>query len=432
VGPYEQRSNGDILHYISGPDGLCALLVTNTAGTRRDIYYTYTDYQGSLIAAAKPDGSIIEFSYDAWGRRRQAADWTNYTVTADALGAGGTQLFTRGYTGHELIDAFGLINMNGRMYDPRLGRFLSPDNVVQSPTNSQNYNRYSYCLNNPLKYTDPTGWDYYDPWGLFDYDVYQESEDPNDPSTNWGQNWFGYSYPGGNNPEYEYTHHEFYGHFNEMTPVDFPAIQHDQEYDKLGDVGALSLFTDPRAEGYDKQFVLQESIVGTECLFNAVGDWFMGITGHNVGSGVYDNLRYAAGAYTFALGLEIASSFKEPLAIVYFGSKGAAQYNNYLVNELDKGPKIFHVLAEPFKLERFEFTEIEKLSVFTGQFIGGGEISSGKQFFKWSGNEYMHANYWASGESTQFFKWAGGGVNHFENQATNKVYQFCHWLDSFF
>jgi len=47
--------------------------------------------------------------------------------------------------------------MNGRMYDPRLGRFLSPDPFVQAPSNPQNYNRYSYCLNNPLKYTDPEG-----------------------------------------------------------------------------------------------------------------------------------------------------------------------------------------------------------------------------------------------------------------------------------
>lgn len=58
---------------------------------------------------------------------------------------------------HEHLPEFGLINMNGRMYDPALGRMLSPDNYVQSPGNAQNYNRYSYCLNNPLKYTDPSG-----------------------------------------------------------------------------------------------------------------------------------------------------------------------------------------------------------------------------------------------------------------------------------
>jgi RHS repeat-associated protein len=52
---------------------------------------------------------------------------------------------------------FGLINMNARLYDPVLGRFLSPDPYVQAPDFSQNFNRYSYSLNNPLKYTDPSG-----------------------------------------------------------------------------------------------------------------------------------------------------------------------------------------------------------------------------------------------------------------------------------
>jgi RHS repeat-associated protein len=50
-----------------------------------------------------------------------------------------------------------LINMNGRMYDPVLARFLSPAPFVQAPDFSQNYNRYTYCLNNPLKFTDPSG-----------------------------------------------------------------------------------------------------------------------------------------------------------------------------------------------------------------------------------------------------------------------------------
>ena len=48
--------------------------------------------------------------------------------------------------------------MNGRVYDPAIAMFLSPDNYIQDPTNSQNYNRYTYCLNNPLIYTDPSGY----------------------------------------------------------------------------------------------------------------------------------------------------------------------------------------------------------------------------------------------------------------------------------
>ena len=63
----------------------------------------------------------------------------------------------RGYTGHEMLNEFGIINMNGRLYDPVLGCFFSPDPYVQLPDFTQSFNRYSYCLNNPLKYTDPTG-----------------------------------------------------------------------------------------------------------------------------------------------------------------------------------------------------------------------------------------------------------------------------------
>jgi RHS repeat-associated protein len=65
--------------------------------------------------------------------------------------------FDRGYTGHEHLEMFGLINMNARLYNPALGRFLGADPFVQAPDFSQAYNRYSYCLNNPLIYTDPSG-----------------------------------------------------------------------------------------------------------------------------------------------------------------------------------------------------------------------------------------------------------------------------------
>jgi len=47
--------------------------------------------------------------------------------------------------------------MNGRVYEPSLGRFLSPDPLVSDPSNSQTFNRYSYVRNNPLSYTDPSG-----------------------------------------------------------------------------------------------------------------------------------------------------------------------------------------------------------------------------------------------------------------------------------
>ena len=111
------------------------------------------DYLGSITHIATEDGTLLaEYSYDPWGRMR--------IPQTQVLYAGGTEpelLLGRGYTGHEHLRQFGLINMNARLYDPYLGRFLSPDPYVQAPDFSQNFNRYSYALNNPLKYTDESG-----------------------------------------------------------------------------------------------------------------------------------------------------------------------------------------------------------------------------------------------------------------------------------
>ncbi|MBK7480198.1 MAG: hypothetical protein IPI69_11090 [Bacteroidales bacterium] len=84
---------------------------------------------------------------------RNTANWNNYSPGSEPV------LFVagRGFTGHEHLPWFNLINMNGRLYDPLTAQFLSPDNYVQLPDFTQNFNRYSYCLNNPLKYSDPDG-----------------------------------------------------------------------------------------------------------------------------------------------------------------------------------------------------------------------------------------------------------------------------------
>ncbi len=111
-------------------------------------YIAFTDNLGSILSVMDENGTkVFDASYDAWGKQ---------TVVLNTIG------LHRGYTGHEMLSEFDIINMNGRLYDPVLGRFFSPDNYVQAPDNSQNFNRYSYCLNNPLKYTDPSG----DFWNL--------------------------------------------------------------------------------------------------------------------------------------------------------------------------------------------------------------------------------------------------------------------------
>ena len=65
--------------------------------------------------------------------------------------------FGRGFGGHEELSRTGFVHMNGRVYDPRLGRFLQPDPVVAAPGSGQGYNRYAYVLNRPLSLADPTG-----------------------------------------------------------------------------------------------------------------------------------------------------------------------------------------------------------------------------------------------------------------------------------
>ena len=111
------------------------------------------DYLGSITHIATASGTkVAEYSYDPWGRLRDPVTQTIYTPGNEP------DLFLgRGFTGHEHLTWFGLINMNARLYDPLLGRFLSPDPYVQAPDFTQNFNRYSYALNNPLRYTDETG-----------------------------------------------------------------------------------------------------------------------------------------------------------------------------------------------------------------------------------------------------------------------------------
>ena len=120
------------------------------------LYYGYTDNQGSLIALTDESGNPVEkYAYDPWGARRNP---TNWTLAATPPSGGWGAITNRGYTGHEYLDAFGLINMNGRIYDPLTAQFMSPDPFIQSPDNWVNYNRYGYCSNNPMLYTDPSGY----------------------------------------------------------------------------------------------------------------------------------------------------------------------------------------------------------------------------------------------------------------------------------
>lgn len=154
---YEKQIKNGVtreIHYISGGNGLVAILVKE--GTVKTIYTVYTDYLGNILKITDKDGNTVtEQSFDAWGRNRDPNNW-NILLGPNTAPSVPDWLY-RGYTGHEHLPQFALINMNGRIYDPVLGRMLSPDNYVPMPYSTQGYNRYGYANNNPLTYVDPDG-----------------------------------------------------------------------------------------------------------------------------------------------------------------------------------------------------------------------------------------------------------------------------------
>ncbi|WP_170113165.1 Ig-like domain-containing protein [Ahniella affigens] len=120
-----------------------------------DYRYLLGDHLGSTDTLVDEQGVVKErLSFDPHGNRRAAEGAGVWITAVSNYQAANT---THGFTGHEHIDHAEIVHMNGRLYDPILGRMLSPDPIVQELYNLQNLNRYTYVLNNPLSLTDPTG-----------------------------------------------------------------------------------------------------------------------------------------------------------------------------------------------------------------------------------------------------------------------------------
>lgn len=138
-------------HYVSA-SGQAVALVT-LSGSSWSTKYFHCDHLGSVAAVSDAAGAVLErFAYEPFGRRRHPNGLTDPGETLVA------QTTERGFTNHEHLDGLGLVHMNGRIYDPAIGRFLSADPHVQDSTHLQAYNRYAYALNNPLALTDPSGY----------------------------------------------------------------------------------------------------------------------------------------------------------------------------------------------------------------------------------------------------------------------------------
>jgi RHS repeat-associated protein len=156
-GLYEKRVNGsakDHVFYVMGPTGVVAQVTRPENGTEKTAYL-HSDRLGSVDTVTDSTGvaPIEQTKRDPYGIVVSNFNQPKLPTTITAS----TNKVRLGFTGHEQDDELGMINMRGRMFDPRLGRFLTPDPLNSRPLNGLSFNRYAYVTNNPLRLIDPTG-----------------------------------------------------------------------------------------------------------------------------------------------------------------------------------------------------------------------------------------------------------------------------------
>ena len=208
-------------HYLAAEKGSFLLITTNGAiqtnptatsltalsspASSSETRYWHKDHLGSIVASTKQSSAtstaatgaalVIErLAYDPFGKRR----FTNGNF--DPTGSIDAQSTNRGFTGHEHLDELDFIHMNARVYDPDIGRFLSPDPTVAHPNNPQSFNRYAYAYNNPLNATDPTGFSVSPNAGATGKGATEGATVGNDKSTDTGNPLAGGTANGTNNP----------------------------------------------------------------------------------------------------------------------------------------------------------------------------------------------------------------------------------------
>jgi RHS repeat-associated protein len=136
------------------------VIQTARSNNANSLEYLHKDHLGSINFITDASGQLKhKLSFDAFGKRRNGGTWSSIQKVYAAPSIKTIlQITERGFTGHEHVDHANVIHMNGRIYDPETGRFMQADPMVQAPDNGQSLNRYSYVFNNPLSYTDPTGY----------------------------------------------------------------------------------------------------------------------------------------------------------------------------------------------------------------------------------------------------------------------------------
>jgi RHS repeat-associated protein len=145
-------------HYLQVPSGTQIVYdLQSVSGAQTS--YVATDHLGSSSVLLNSSyGAPLQMSFSAYGYRR-ASNWSGPLSATAADYAEIVKTTRRGYMSQEMLDNIDLVHLNGRVFDPVIGRFLSPDPIISGIDDSQELNPYSYVANRPLSMVDPSGLD---------------------------------------------------------------------------------------------------------------------------------------------------------------------------------------------------------------------------------------------------------------------------------
>jgi RHS repeat-associated protein len=312
-GKYEIETVGGIEKqrlYVDGSPYNASVLLEKTGASAIQSYYLHRDYLGSITQITNNSGNFVtEYSYDAWGRMRNPLNWTAYPQGLQPTMSYGM----RGYTGHEQLNQFGIINMNARLYDPVLARFLAPDPYVGSGL-TNDFNRYIYCRNNPLMFIDPSG---ESPWSWIKDQWNNFSNFMNKTFPNGFEIGYGAGLPGNNGRGFFYNgnlngNSSFGGNYKNGT---FTTTSNYNGY--VSNYTVYSQKTDQTAYQVRKA---EQAGIQTSQLINNLSN------GTGIFISVGQELKYPSKiAYTTLQGTEAFVSSKQVLGVL----EGATKYNIY-------------------------------------------------------------------------------------------------------
>lgn len=157
---YERRTaGGSVSHvfHIPGGKGQAAQIETTVVDgrARTAVSYLHPEHLGTIETISNERGDVDpsalgRFKFDPWGRRIDPANPNGQLLDTRPS-------VRRGFSGHDHDVELDLVNMGGRIYDPRTTRFLTPDSILSDPLEPNALNRYAYALNSPLSVVDPSG-----------------------------------------------------------------------------------------------------------------------------------------------------------------------------------------------------------------------------------------------------------------------------------